>query len=133
MRRGALIALDQMERGALTLDLVSPLFDDGDPKLRQASVAVAARHPEWAGSMTESLRRWLEQGGGLVQPAVLRRQLVAFSADPAVQAVIADVLERRGTPAATRVLLLEVMALAQLDPWPVPWVHRSAEGADRPG
>ncbi len=122
VRRGTLIALDQMDRGALTLGLVSPLFDDADPKLRQVAVAVAARHPEWAGSMTQLLRRWLEQGGGLLQPGVLSRQLVAFSADPSVQEVIADVLERRGTPSATRVLLLEVMALAQLDPWPVRWV-----------
>ena len=122
MRRGALIALDQMEQGKLTLDLVLPLFDAGDPELRQASATVAARHPEWAGSMADSLRRWLEKGGGLVPPAVLRRQLVAFSSNPAIQVLIAELVERRQTPAPTRVLLLEVMALAQPDQWPVPWL-----------
>ena len=42
-------------------------------------------------------------------------------------------LERRETPAATRVMLLEVMALAQLDPWPVRWVVAHAEGTGGPG
>ena len=91
VRRGALIALDQMERGALTLDLVSPLFDASDLHLRQAALGggrpasrmggIDGRSRSGAGSKTAR---------DLFPPDVLRRQLVAFSRDPEVQAVIGE-------------------------------------------
>jgi putative membrane-bound dehydrogenase-like protein len=122
VRRGALIALDQMGRDALTLDLVSPHLDADDPALRQAALRAITRHPEWAGALAEVLRGWLARGNVPIA-AALRRQLVAFSKDPAIQEVIAEALERTTTPAATRVALLEAMALAHVDPWPVPWIR----------
>jgi putative heme-binding domain-containing protein len=123
VRRGALIALDQIGRDALTLDLVSPHLDADDPALRQAALRAVTRHPEWAGALAEVLRGWLARGNVSIPAAALRRQLVAFSKDPAIQQVIAEALERTTTPAATRVMLLEAMALAHVDPWPLPWIR----------
>jgi putative membrane-bound dehydrogenase-like protein len=122
VRRGSLIALDQMARDALTLDRISPLLDAEDQALRQAALRVAARHPEWGSALAEVLRGWLARGTGSLPPEVLRRQLGAFAREPAIQAVIAEALERTTTPAATRIVLLETMVLAQLDPWPVAWI-----------
>jgi putative membrane-bound dehydrogenase-like protein len=123
VRRGALIALDQMEPDALTLDLVSPHLDSDDPALRQAALRAVTRHPDWAGSLAQVLRGWLARGNVPIPPAVLRRQLVAFSKEPVIQAVMAEALERTTTPAATRIMLLEAIALSQIDPWPMPWIR----------
>jgi putative heme-binding domain-containing protein len=123
VRRGALIALDQMGRDALTLDLVSPHLDADEPALRQAAMRAAIRHPEWAGALADRLRGWLARGNVPILAATLRRQLVAFAKDPAIQEVMAEALERTTTPAATRVLLLEAMARAQADPWPLSWMR----------
>jgi putative membrane-bound dehydrogenase-like protein len=121
VRRGALVALDQMDRSALTLDLVSPHLGADDPALRQAALRVATRRPEWAGALADVLRGWLAGGTASIPPSVLRRQLVAFSKDAQVQAVMAEALERTSTPVATRITILEAMTLAQLDQWPLSW------------
>jgi putative membrane-bound dehydrogenase-like protein len=123
VRRGALIALDQMGPDALTLDLVSPHLDADDPALRQAALRAAIRHPEWGASLADVVRGWLARGNVPIPAAALRRQLVAYSKDPAIQAVMAEALERTTTPAATRILLLEAMALAHVDPWPLLWIE----------
>ena len=68
---GRLIALDQMEGGRLTLDLVRPSLDAAEPGLRQAALRVVAKHPEWAGQMAETLRRWLARGGRRREPGRL--------------------------------------------------------------
>jgi putative heme-binding domain-containing protein len=122
VRRGALIALSQIDRNALTLELVSPHLDADDPALRQAALRAATRHPEWAGSLADRLRAWLDRGGVPIAATALRRQLVAFSKDPLIQTVMAEALERTTTPAATRIMILEAMALAHVDPWPLQWV-----------
>src|SRR5262249_42722402 len=53
--RGSLIALDQMEGGRLTLDLIRPSLDAAEPGLRQEALRIVAKHPEWAGQMAETL------------------------------------------------------------------------------
>src|SRR5262249_48816250 len=49
VRRGALIALDQMEAGNLTTDLVTPLLNTPDPTLQKTALAIITTHPAWAG------------------------------------------------------------------------------------
>ena len=47
-QRGALIALDQMNAGDLTVDDVVPLVAADDAKLQRAAANVFSRHAEWA-------------------------------------------------------------------------------------
>jgi putative membrane-bound dehydrogenase-like protein len=122
VRRGALIALDQMGDHALTLDMVSPLLDTADPVLRNEALYVTSRHREWAEPMAEILGRWIDHGAAAIDPAVLRRQLVAYSSAPSIQSLVLEAVDRQATPAATRILLLEVMSLVRLDEWPPSWL-----------
>ena len=124
VRRGCLIALDQMSRGRLTLDLVRPMLDAPEPAVREEALRVAARHPEWAARMAGLLRGWLagDKDENGTSPADFSQQLLAFSSDPGIQVVIAEALERETTPVSRRIRLLEVMAAAQVGTWPTPWV-----------
>ena len=47
VRRGALIALDQMANGGLTPQDVLPMLDPGYPDLRRAALNVVTAHPEF--------------------------------------------------------------------------------------
>jgi putative heme-binding domain-containing protein len=51
----------------------------------------------------------------------LKLQLVRFAHSEAIQTIIGSVLDRTNTPAATRRLLLQVMALASLKESPASW------------
>src|SRR5207248_664621 len=92
VRRGALIALDEMHGGALTASEVIPMLDPSQPDLRRAALAVVTGHAEWAASMAKTLRHWLvEAPKSLSDPGRLdgvRRQLLAFAGDPSVRSVI---------------------------------------------
>lgn len=47
VQRGSLIALDQMEGGQLTRELVAPLLESRDEALKRTVVEILSRHPEW--------------------------------------------------------------------------------------
>jgi HEAT repeat protein len=58
VRRGALIALDQMEGGNLTSDMVLPYLDPADPVLQQTALWVISHHSDW-GKELVGFFRWL--------------------------------------------------------------------------
>ncbi len=131
VRRGALIALDQMDGGNLTQDMVTPLLDPSDPALQQAALGVITSRPDWAREVTALTARWLEQ------PALeararenLQGVLVAFARDAAIQDLAAKALRRAGTPAETRLLVLESMARAPLDRLPPTWLAEARWSLD---
>jgi putative membrane-bound dehydrogenase-like protein len=134
VRRGALIALDQMDHGDLTLEQVRPLLSDPDAALRRTALSAIARRPAWAGSMVETLRSGLEHDESDAAPRTgLREALVAFGRDRAVQDLMGALLGREETPKGTRLLLLEAMARTPLDQLPAAWVaqlRRSLEHRD---
>jgi putative membrane-bound dehydrogenase-like protein len=133
VRRGTLFALDQMGNGRLTLGRVIRFLDAPEPEVRQAALQVVASHPRWAAPMADRLSGWLARGWGSIPEGSVRRQLLAFAHDPAVQLVMADALGRDATPAPSRKLLLDVMAAAPLRPWPSAWaapVRRSIGDPD---
>jgi putative membrane-bound dehydrogenase-like protein len=137
VRRGALIAMDQMADGVLTPQDVVPMLDPAHPDLRRAALAVLTTHPEWAASMAYHVRKWLIVGPqGVPDSARLdgvRQQLLAFNADPVIRAVISDALVRNETVAAVRALLLEVVAATPREDWPPEWtaaVSRALEDSD---
>ena len=51
VRRGALVALDQMDGGSLTRDEVVGLLNTSDAALQKAALSVITAQPEWAGAV----------------------------------------------------------------------------------
>ncbi len=133
-RRAALVALDQMEGGNLTQDLVTPLLDPVDPLLQQAALRVITARPAWAKEIFGLVREWLAVEK-LDEPRaeILRGVVVAFAKDAGLQDLAALALREQKTPVATRLLLLESMARAQLEKAPSTWLAEarwSLESAD---
>ncbi len=127
VRRGALIALDQMEGGNLTREMVTPLLDPADFALQQAAVRVIAARPGWAKEVTGLLGRWLGEG---TDPESLRNVLIAFAADASVQDLAARALRREETPAETRLAVLEAMARTPLERPPATWLAEARWALD---
>ena len=131
VRRGALIALDQMDGGNLTRELVIPLLDTADAALQQTALAITTTHPDWAPAVVGLLRDWL------ARPELdesrrdgLRAVLFALARDEAVQAAIAEGLRSERMPAATRLFVLETIARVPLAKPPAAWVAELGRGLD---
>lgn len=111
VRRGALIALDQMDGGRLAPADVTPLLDPEAPALRQAAIRVIAAHPSWAHDLVGVFRAWLARGElADDQREALRNTLPAFAHDPSIRELMASALGDGATPVSTRTMLLEVVA-----------------------
>jgi putative membrane-bound dehydrogenase-like protein len=123
VKRGALIALDQMEDGRLTPGVVGAMLDPSDPALRKAAGWVLTRHPEWAAAMLGYFREALASPGEL--PAErreeLRLQLLAFAGAPAVQELIGSTLRDAKTTRDMALLMLETIAQAAGGKLPERW------------
>ena len=123
VRRGALIALDQMDDGNLTREMVAPLLDPAAPILHNEAMKLLAAHPQWSKGFIEVFRRWLLDDNLEGQsPEELRRLLLAYCKDADLQDLIARACVRDKLPADTRLLLLETIAQAPLDKPPLTWV-----------
>jgi putative membrane-bound dehydrogenase-like protein len=122
VRRGALIALDQMDGGGLTRDLVMPLLECSDLAVQHAVLEVIAGRTDWARAMIGWLRRELARAEREdSRHGTLLEELLAFCRDSEVQDLIARSLRLEATPVGTRLLLLEVIARAPLDRLPPTW------------
>jgi putative membrane-bound dehydrogenase-like protein len=128
VRRAALIALDQMDRGRLTRQLVTPLLDTNDPQLQRVALEVISRREGWAAEITDLLRNWLaaEQLPD-DRAASLRGALMAFHGDTHIQQLVGDTLAHSGTPTETRLLLLEIIGRCELEILPESWQQQLSE------
>jgi len=139
VRRAALIALDQMEGGHLTRELVTPLLDTDDPALQKTALAVIGKHKGWAKETLALVRKWLTEPGSVTprqeRTAMLRGFLIAQSADKSVQSLVAEVVQSPKTDDAKRLLLLEVMQRSPLRSFPDAWKDsvRTALQSNDPG
>jgi putative membrane-bound dehydrogenase-like protein len=117
VRRAALIALDQMDHGALTREQVTPHLDPSNLPLQQAALAIVAARG-WSGELLGLLREWLasEKPG-----AELGAILVVFARDPGVQDLVAKALRSSKTSSEARIVILEAVARAPLDHLPATW------------
>jgi putative heme-binding domain-containing protein len=123
VRRGALIALDQMDGGSLTREEVTPLLNTSDPALQQAALAVITRRRGWAKETIGLLGDWLRQDKRCAaREESLRGALLAFANDPAVQDLVARALHDESTPTTSRLLLLETTTQVPLAKLPSAWV-----------
>ncbi|MBI3866119.1 MAG: HEAT repeat domain-containing protein [Planctomycetia bacterium] len=123
VRRVGLVALDQMDHGELTRDLVIPLLDTDDPDLQQAALAVVSRRESWAGEIRKLIDQWLATSElSAAQQQSLTGALLALSADPGIQSLVAGALSGSSTPAENRRLLVRVLSRARIDQFPATWL-----------
>jgi putative membrane-bound dehydrogenase-like protein len=133
VRRGALIALDQMTGGNLTREEVTPLLGTADPALQRTALTIVTGRPGWAGETIALLDNWL--GQEKLDPRrqeALRGALLAFCKDKGVQDLVARTLHRDETPAPTRLLLLETLAQVPLEKLPPAWLAELGAALARP-
>lgn len=120
-QRGALIALDQMDHGHLTVDTALPFLASTDAPLRDAALWVVRRHPEWGAAVRPTLSQWLTESPSSQSPETLAETIRAFAASPEVQQLVAEQLSDPQTSPSTRLLLLRVLGEAPLDKLPAAW------------
>jgi putative heme-binding domain-containing protein len=121
VRKGALVALDQMHGGGLTFAQVAPLLNPSQPELRDEAARVATRHPEWAGPMASTIRGWLTERSNRARLTAIRRQLLVYAGDPAIRSLIAESAADGSLPVPSRSMLLEVIGATTASEWPASW------------
>src|ERR1044071_823952 len=126
--RAALIALDQMDNGHLTVEKVAPLLGSKEPMLRQIASWVASHHPDWGGALAGYFESRLA-GNTLSESdcGELQHQLTQFVRAPEIQSLMASSCRRQGVE--KRSLLLGAMAEAGLKEAPQEWVDVEASCA----
>jgi putative heme-binding domain-containing protein len=123
VRRAALIALDQMNDGKLTRELVTPLLDTDDPQLRKTALAVIASRKGWATELVGLLRGWLAEANPSEENlSLMRGVLLAQAGDVAIQQVISEALAAEKSLPRVRLLLWEVIDRAPLAALPAAWL-----------
>ena len=121
--RGALIALDQMTDGDLSVSDVLPLAASKDATLQRAAAEVFSRRADWIGRSAEMIARLLERPESVEQTAAVIRGLASRAlADDSVAALIGRVLDDPDSPDRIRGLLLAAIADGQSVPLHPSWV-----------
>lgn len=121
-RRAALIALDQMDGGALTATDVAPLLAANDAVLKATGAWIAEQHPAWGEALAGGFReRLLTRTPAEKELGELNRQLTRFGRNPAIQVVMAGVLANGTVPVATRLMVLRAMANTGVRETPDAW------------
>lgn len=123
VRRGALVALDQMDNGGLTADMVTPFLSPGDPLLRQTALWVISHHDQWGEALRDDFRARLSGNDATDEASTetLKQQLLAFAKDPAIQQLLATTLADAHSDIRVRRLVLEVIAQAPAGGLPECW------------
>jgi putative heme-binding domain-containing protein len=122
VRRGALIALDQMAGDDLSRDLVAPLLDTSDFALQKTALEVIGRHPDWGDEIVDVLTQLLSQPElPAERQAMVRGALYAFRSDEKIQQLVADRLSSGKASPAVQQLLLQTIARSDLQPLPQSW------------
>lgn len=123
-RRAALVALDQMEGGALAASQVSPGLASTDPLDREIASWIVGRHPEWAGALAGFLKDRLAGASKLSEAdrSALAGQLARFSASPEVQKLLAEPLAGAPLLGDVQKVALRAMRQSGLKAVPASWV-----------
>jgi putative membrane-bound dehydrogenase-like protein len=110
VRRGALIALDQMAADSLTREQLTPLLGADDATLLATVIEILGKHPDWADAATPIIAEWIARPAPTeTQLATLRGAASGLLARPAIRQLVGKALETGATPKVTRLALLEVI------------------------
>jgi putative membrane-bound dehydrogenase-like protein len=133
VRRAALIALDQMEAGNLTREIVLPLLETDDLPLQQTVLTVVTRRPEWSPQLVAFLRGWLNRPDlPDSRQEILKGSLIAFAGNREIQDLVGESLRREKLGIPARLLLLDVMAHAPMNQLPPGWTSELNRHLDDP-
>src|SRR5690606_4714539 len=106
-KRAGLIALDQMDRGDLKVNEVTPFLDTRrGALLNQTANWIISHRKEWAGPIASYLEAELLNHAG--NPG-LRERLQSLASAPAMQAMLAGVAGRESAPREARLLSFDVL------------------------
>jgi putative membrane-bound dehydrogenase-like protein len=121
-RRAVLIALDQMDGGGVQAQDIVALLDSSDPVLKETSWWIAGHHPEWGGALASFFRS--QFSNGRMTPAdreALETRLALFAEHPAMQTLLASIVESAAAP-PERLVALRAMARSRVKVLPAPWI-----------
>lgn len=125
VQRAAMIALDQMPGGHMEPARVVALLSSNEPSLKETSLWLLGRHPEWGDSLESYLRIELAK---VNRPAdrddELVKLLARFAGTPRIQELLAAVAGAAGTDAnqTSRRVSLAAMQKSGLKLLPDSWV-----------
>ena len=123
-RRAALVALDQMDQGALKPEMILPYLTSSDLSLEQTAFWIAGNHPEWGGSLARFFERRLTQqtDGSLDSSAreELVSRLASFSSNGEIQQLLAR-LAAADSSGQLRQSALGAMVASGVKMMPAPW------------
>ncbi|MEZ5943083.1 MAG: HEAT repeat domain-containing protein [Planctomycetaceae bacterium] len=126
LRRGTLVALDQMETKTLTPDDVLPALQDKDISVQRTASWVIGHHPEWGSQLIQyyeaQLAALTSESG---QSDQLAEQLAHLSESESIQTLLAEQLSQQ-TDAAVG-CVLDAMAAAGLSKTPRSWLEACAK------
>jgi len=109
-KRAALIALDQMDRRTLDADTVIPLLDASDALLKETGWWIAGHHPEWGDALARFFSAHLSDASlGAADRELLEQKIVQFGDNPAIQSLVASLVDRAG-PKDAQLAVLRTMA-----------------------
>ncbi len=138
IRRGALIALDQIGGKDMKPDLVIDKLRAKNLALREAAGWLPAEHPDWGGKLAGYFRERLGAFNKLpaAEQAELSRQLIGLAADREIQRLLAEPVESKTFHAAADKIGSERYAASEgiklvSDFWADAWPRRLNERGRR--
>lgn len=124
VRRAALIALDQMEKGELKAEPVVAELATTNAVLKEAAWWIASRHPEWGQQLTGFLKQRLEAKNlEMPQQVELVQILSQVAREKNIQQLLADMLSDAQAPKVSRLVVMKAMAKAGLKEAPTTWLN----------
>ena len=127
VQAAALLLLDQPPRpqGSLGPGPVMSRMGSPDTALRDASLRVLTRHPEWSGEALDHIRHRLRSADHS-EPADMVKLVLAFQDRPDVQELLAGVAMDAKAPDNRRVWALSAITRSKLSPLPACWISALA-------
>jgi putative heme-binding domain-containing protein len=131
IRRGALIALDQMDSGELTAADVVPLLDADDAALRQTALDVfrrrvksstAADRAKWIDRATWMLANWLRSRTPTDRASIVSGLVTTLAAEKSVAELVGTALAISAPNSETQVLYLDAIAAGNNLPLHDSWI-----------
>ena len=122
VRRGVLIALDQMENSKLQPSAVADALSAADPKLQEAAWWISGKHPEWGQTLGKFFQARLSAKLTDSERTDLAGQLAKLARSPAIQTVLASRLGDDSASLEERRLVLKAISQARLKETPAGWL-----------
>ena len=117
VQRAALIALDQMEESAIKKEDVITRLRSDDQQLNNTAWWIVEQHRDWWSALEEQIRLDIAYGNF----EYLLTRIPTFGVEPAVQAVLGEVLVSEETSLEIRSVLLKAMSRVSINEIPEVW------------